>query len=187
MTGDLGCNCTHWFKLPSSWPTSNLPRHPALKTGAQACACGRKKEMFTHSFCSFVGHNVQCNLISFSRHNILKRRDNRQHEIHVSESRIRRQLIPFISCPLIPPCLCLPPPLFLAAQIIDQPPSVWGSRALEAQQRGRKFHWSWTKQPHQYCPSRTPSAAFLSRSLLPQSLGCNSLTRVLYLMTYESN
>lgn len=138
MTADLGCNCTRWFKLPSSWPTSNLPCNPALKTRAQTCASGRKK-MLIHSFCSFVGHNGQCNL--FSCHNILKRKDNRQLEIHVSEPRIRHQLILFLSSH---PSLPLPPTptFFLAAQIIDQPPSVWGNGVLEAQQRGRKFHWS---------------------------------------------
>lgn len=141
MIADLGCNCTRWFKLPSSWPTSNLSHHHALKIGAQTCAFGRGKKIIL-SFCSFVEHNGQCNLISFSCDKILKRRDNRQLEIHLSEPCISRQLILFISYPLIPRCFCLQPPLFLAAQIIDQPPSVWGNRALEAQQREGKFHWS---------------------------------------------
>lgn len=126
MIAELGCNCTCWYKIPSSWPTSNLLRHPALKTGTQTSATGRKK-MFIHSFGSFVEHNGRRNHISFSCHNILKRRDSRQLEIHVSEPRIRRQPILFISYPLIPPCICPPrPPLFLAAQIIDQPPSASG-------------------------------------------------------------
>lgn len=68
--------------------------------------------MFIHLFCCFVGHKGQFHLISISGQIILKRRDNRQLQIHVSEAHIRRQLILSISYPLIPPCLCLQPPTF---------------------------------------------------------------------------
>lgn len=149
MIAELGCNCT---LLRSIWLTSNLLWHPALKTGTQSCA-GRNNVHPLILF--FVKHNSQCNLISFFCRCILKIRGNRQLEIHLGEPHIRLGLIVFISYPLISLCRCVRPPLFLAAQIIDQPPSVWWNRALETQQRRRKFHWFSTKQPHQYCPSHT--------------------------------
>lgn len=108
-----------------------------------------------HSFSFSVKHNSQWNLISFFCHCILKIRGNRQLEIHLGEPGIILEPILFISYPLIPPCRCVRPPLFFAAHIIDQPPSAWWNRALETEQRRRKFHWFWTKQPHQYCPSHT--------------------------------
>lgn len=83
--------------------------------------------MFTPSFHFFVAHNGQCNLISFSCHNILKRRDNRQLEIRVSEPRIRRQLTLFISLPL---SSVSNPRFFPAARIIDQPPPLCGETGL---------------------------------------------------------
>lgn len=96
-------------------------------------------KMFSHSFCSFEQLNGQSNFISISCHNILKGRDDRLLEIHISEPHIRRQLILFISYPLIPPCLCLQPPLFLAAQIIDRPLLHVGEQGFEGKAEGEEI------------------------------------------------
>lgn len=93
-------------------------------------------------------------------------------EICVSEPRIRHQLILFISYPLTLPCLCLQPPLFLAAQIIDQPPSVWGTGLWRRSRGGGNFIGLEPNNLINIAPL-APFSFFLSLSLLPQSLGCN--------------
>lgn len=128
--------------------------------------------------------HIMVSVISFSCHNILKRRDNRQLEIRVSEPRIRRQLTLFISHPL---SSVSNPRFFPAARIIDQPPLCVGKQASGGAAQGEDISLVLNQTTSSILPVSHPSPFFLSLSLLPQSLGCNRLTRVHYLMTCESN
>lgn len=150
MIAELGCNCTCWYKPSSSQPTSNLLRHPALKTGTQTCATGRrerkKKCSSTHSA---LLSNIMVGVIAFPPLATVYCRGegSRQLEIHVSEASIRHQLILLISSPVSRPLL------FLAAQIIDQPPlCVRGTELCRRSRGGENFIGPETKQPHQCCP-----------------------------------
>lgn len=140
--------------------------------------------MFIHSFCCFVRHKGQCNLIFFPCHSILRRRDNRQLEIHVSNHALG--INSFSLLPLTPPCLCLQPPLFLPAQIIDQPPSVLREQGFGGTAEREEISLGLNQTTSSIMPLSHPSP-FPRLSLLPQSLGCNGLSHVLYLMTCESN
>lgn len=161
------------------------PFHPTCKTGAHNCASEREK-IIIQSFCSSVKLNGQSNLISFSCHNMLKKRDNRQFEIHGSEPCIRRQLILFISYPLIPPCLQLRPPVFSCRTNYRSISLRVGEQGFGDAAEGEEISLVLNQTTSSILPLSHPSP-FSCLSLLPQSLGCNSLTRVLYLMTCESN
>lgn len=152
MIADLVCNCTRWFKQ-SSWPTPRFYTVTLLwKLGRIIVPLGKKNKTVQTLILLLVD-----SVISFPSVATIYRKGETtgQLEIHVD--------VNSFSSPPTPP-----PTVFLAAQIIDQPPSEGGNRASE--QRGRKFHWSWTKQPHQYCPLTHPFSSFLSPSLSLLSL-----------------
>lgn len=127
----------------------------------------------------FVEHNGRHNLISSSCNNILKGRDNRQLEIHVREPRIRHQLILFIF--YLPPSL--QPPTFSCHTNYRSTPLRVVEQGFGGTAEGEEI----LLVLNQTASSILPLSPFSPLSLLPQSLGCNSLTCVLYLMTCESN
>ena len=144
MIADLGCNCTCWYKLPSSWQVSNLTLH--VKLG--------------HTIVPLGGEKKNLPVISFSCHHVLKRRDNRQFQIYVSEPRIRLiQLIRFISYPSNSN-----PHFFLPHRLSIDPPPCWGEQGRS--KGGGNFIAPEPNNLINIAP-RAPFSFFSCHSLLP--------------------
>lgn len=122
-------------------PTSILPPSPCAQNWGTEALCFWENKMLLHSFGSFAEHNGQANLISSPCHDILKGRDNRQHESYNINC---FSLFPISSLTSLPPSASNPlhhHHLFLLHKLSITPPHLcvveqgFGDTA----ERGRNF------------------------------------------------
>lgn len=150
---------------------------PPPQSGWRFCAFGRERN--PHPLLSdFFFTGRQHDLISFFCCTILEKRDNGRLEIHVSDShQTSTPSFYFLSSRPSPPLVCPTPASLSPHKISIKPPS--------APERGRGVGGGLAVL-NQTTSSVLPHIPPLP-PLPPYSPGCNSLSRVLYLMTCESN
>lgn len=168
-------------------PTSILPPSPCAQNWGTEALRFWENKMLLHSFGSFAEHNGQANLISSPCHDILKGRDNRQHESYNINS---FSLFPISSLTslLLSPTLSTTTTFSCCTNYRSlHPTSAWWNRALETQQKGEEILLVLNQTTSSILPLSHLSPFSPTLTCLPQSLGHNGLSRVLYLMTCESN